>query len=320
MRLLLALKRLVTGHAWLSLAILSIALAPSAVYIAGESYRGRDFRADFARHRGTLVSAEESSLGVVEGHEWVSVTLRDDLGLTVRGHLKAPAGPARPRTALLLLGGVGTGRETVDYIPDSHGAVLFALDYPYEGKTSSMSYAEFTSSLPRMHDAVLRTVPAAMLAVDYLLTRPDVDPDRIVLVGGSLGALFAPAIGATDERIAAVALLFGAADLGRLARANLDDLGWLAGPASWLGAVLAACVEPLEYIGDIAPRPILMLSGTGDERMPEQCTRALHDAAGEPKTIRWIDAGHVRLDSSEFHDVVIGELKTWLRACDLIGP
>ena len=314
------LARTVASHPWLCLGLAILVGVPASVYLAGESYRRRDFREDFARHRGTLVASEEVSLGEQEGLESIAVTLRDDLGLVVRGRLKVPAGQPVQRPALLLLGGVGTGQETVDYIDDTQGVVLFALDYPYEGRTSGLSYSEFLRAIPEMQLALIRTVPASMLAVDYLRTRPDVDPGRIVLVGGSLGALFAPAVGAADERIAGVALLFGAADLEHLARANLGDLGWFAAPVGWAGAVLTSALEPLEYVGDIAPRPLLILSGTGDERMPEHCSRALQEAAREPKTIRWIDAGHVTLHSTEFHDQVLDELAAWLRAHDLIPP
>jgi len=296
-----------------------LAALPIALYAVGESYRGRNFRADFARLRGTLVAAEESALEPQDGHSLAELTLRDDLGLTVRGFVKAPLEPQGPRPTLVLLGGLRTGRKTLDYVHDTRGVVLLALDYPYEGKNSGLGLWEFASALPAMHGAVLRTIPAAMLAVDYLLARPDVDPDRIVLVGGSIGALFAPAIAATDERLAGVALLFGAGDLGGLARANLaEEHNWLAGPASWVGSVLTAAVEPLEYAGDISPRPVFMLSGTGDDRMPERFSRRLHDAVGQPKKVVWIEAGHVDIRSTEFHRLVTSELVTWLRDACLI--
>jgi pimeloyl-ACP methyl ester carboxylesterase len=41
-------------------------------------------------------------------------------------------------------------------------------------------------------------------AVDWLLARPDVDPDRIALMGMSLGGLLAPRAAATEHRLAAL--------------------------------------------------------------------------------------------------------------------
>jgi fermentation-respiration switch protein FrsA (DUF1100 family) len=218
------------------------------------------------------------------------------------------------------LGGIGTGRETVDYVEDSRGATLLAIDDPYEGKTSHMSQLEFTRALPAMRRAILNTVPAVSLAVDYLQTRDDVDPDRIVLIGGSLGALFAPAAAATEPRLAAVGILFGAGDIAGVTRANLGDLGVFATPLGWVASVLAAPLEPLDYIGDVAPRPLFMLNGTGDDRMPVRFARALHDAAGEPKSVHWIDAGHVHIDTTQFHDEVRGLLTDWLVENGLVSP
>jgi fermentation-respiration switch protein FrsA (DUF1100 family) len=158
-----------------------------------------------------------------------------------------------------------------------------------------------------------------MLAVDYLLARPDVDPDRIVLVAGSVGALFAPAVAATDSRIAAVVLLFGGGDiqslLNHIAR---EDLAWFTRPGAWLGKALTCPVEPLHHIGAISPRPIFMLNGTEDLGIPEHNTRLLFEAANEPKTLRWIDAGHVVLSDERFHQQVTQELVDWLIEQELV--
>jgi len=157
-----------------------------------------------------------------------------------------------------------------------------------------------------------------MLAVDYLHQRSEVDPDHVVLIGGSLGALFAPAIGACDERLAGVAILFGAGDLGQLVRANVHSPWPLPSLAGSLGSLLVSPVEPLKYVGRISPRPLFMLNGTHDERMPEECSRALHDAAGEPKTIRWMRLDHVHVREAELHGEIRAELESWALENDLL--
>ncbi|MCK5407820.1 MAG: prolyl oligopeptidase family serine peptidase, partial [Candidatus Krumholzibacteria bacterium] len=184
---------------------------------------------------------------------------------------------------------------------------------------SGLSPGEFIRAIRPIRRAVIDTPPAAMLGVDYLLGREDVDPERIILVGGSVGAVFVPAVAATDTRIAAAVMLFGAADIQTLLSANINATRWIAGPASWLGAVLTSPVEPAKYVADITPRPVFMLNGTGDPRMPEYCSRLLHETAKEPKSIRWIDAGHVNIRSKEFHSLVSRELAAWLIGQDLIS-
>jgi fermentation-respiration switch protein FrsA (DUF1100 family) len=133
-----------------------------------------------------------------------------------------------------------------------------------------------------------------------------------VLAGGSFGALFAPALGAADPRISAVAVFFGAGDLRALIDANLD-LAWPLKPVvTWCGSVLVSPMEPLKYIGRISPRPVFLLNGTQDPAMPEPCSRALHEAARQPKTVRWLPVGHVNVRSTEFHRRVVDEFVSWL--------
>ena len=57
-------------------------------------------------------------------------------------------------------------------------------------------------------------VDDARAAIDVLRDRPEVDPDQIVLIGHSEGALIASAL-AQDEQLAGVALLAGAATNGK---------------------------------------------------------------------------------------------------------
>ncbi len=61
-----------------------------------------------------------------------------------------------------------------------------------------------------------------------------------------------------------------------------------------------------------------MLNGTEDPVMPERCARRLHERAGEPKTVRWVDVGHVLVSSDEFRRRILGELVDWLVDIDFI--
>jgi len=54
--------------------------------------------------------------------------------------------------------------------------------------------------------------------------------------------------------------------------------------------------------------------------MPEHCSRRLHEAAREPKTICWLEAGHVNIRAREFHRLVGRELVDWMVANGLVEP
>ena len=190
--------------------------------------------------------------------------------------------------------------------------MLLALDYPYQGKKSGLSTWEFLRRLPEMRRAMLDTVPAVMLALDYLSQRDDVDRRRVLLVGGSFGALVAPAVAAAEPRFSAVAILFGAGDLESLLYANLEYPAPLRGMLAWIGNTVVSPLEPLKYVHRISPRPVFMLTGVEDSVMPERAAALLHEAAGQPKTVRRISAGHVKLRSAEFHRLVLREVVDWL--------
>ena len=291
---------------------LSIAILLLAVYITGEIYRSTDFRERFLERRGRLVETSEFLVGESEGHLLFEVSLESSTGIKTNGFLKVPAEPGGLHPSFLVLGGLRTGRKTLEYVRNTKDIILLALDYPYEGKKSKMSVWEFIGSVPRIRRAIIDTAPATMTAVDYLLERDDVDPDRIIVIGGSLGAFFIPAHAAIDDRPAAAVMIYGAGDIQSILSASHDMPRWLAKPASWLGAVLVSPVEPLKYVGDISPRPLLMISGKQDLRIPERCSRLLHDAAGEPKTVIWLDAGHVSIQEEEFHGLISDAMIDWL--------
>ena len=303
---------------WLAKAIASLILLVIVVLVAGKVYSRKDYLPYFLERKSELVEATETVLEA--GPEWdvVHLLLADERGVEVEAHLRVPHAPDTRRRALVILGGVGTGMRTIDYLGNTGNWLVMAVDYPYRGPRSGLSRGEFLAALPAMRRAVLDTVPASMLTVDYLERRGDVDPNRIVLAGGSFGALFTPALAAADERISAVAIFFGAGDLHALIDANLE-LPWPMKPvASWLGSVIVSPLEPLKYVHRIAPRPLFMLNGAGDEAMPEACARALHDRAGEPKTVVWLPVGHVNIRSPEFHRQVLDEFVYWLREIGFI--
>jgi hypothetical protein len=289
-----------------------IAVLSLAIFASGEIYRRIDYTERFVELHGTLTEARETFVGEHEGHRLYELSLEDSKGLSTSGFMKVPSGASGRRPAILILGGLRTGRKNIEYIHGTKGIVLLALDYPYGGKITTMSAWEFIRWIPEIRRAVINTVPSTMTAVDYLLSREDVDPDRIIVIGGSLGAFFVPAHAAADGRSAAAAIIFGAADIQTVLSSSTEIPRVLAGPAAWLGAVIVSPVEPLKYLGDITPRPLLIISGTQDSEIPLECSRLLHEAAPEPKTIRWIDTGHVTIRDTEFHELVKKELVDWL--------
>jgi alpha-beta hydrolase superfamily lysophospholipase len=82
--------------------------------------------------------------------------------------------------------------------------------------------------------------------------------------------------------------------------------------------------DPVEVVGKIAPRPLLLMHGTEDEIIPVSSAHALFASAGEPKEL-WLLEGlkHCRALEEQyepFRDRVLGFFDRWLAAADHGAP
>jgi len=151
-------------------------------------------------------------------------------------------------------------------------------------------------------------------ALDYLQQRPEIDPERIGVLGLSAGAKTALYAATQSDEIAAV-VAEGARwrtfeDL--LLAATPDWYIWL--PTEWLAFQYAELVSgvhnptPLrEAISQMSPVPMLLIAAEGETA---NC-QAYYDAAGEPKTLwKRNEPGH-QIDAlfdepEEYEERVIG--------------
>jgi len=58
-------------------------------------------------------------------------------------------------------------------------------------------------------------------------------------------------------------------------------------------------LAPERWVGRVAPRPVVMLSARGDERIPRSSTDAPWAATGEPREQVWLSGRHVQGDRLE---------------------
>jgi len=135
-------------------------------------------------------------------------------------------------------------------------------------------------------------------ALDALLARNDVDKNRIVMVGQSLGgALAAYYVAHSPHRVRLRALVIESAfsDYVEIAREKFAD-HWLTWPFQWLPELTVDdTFSPLPSMAKISPLPLLILHGDQDRIVPVHHARLLYDAALEPKQL-WIvpGAGHIQ--------------------------
>ena len=213
---------------------------------------------------------------------------------TATGQLLRPRGVVGLLPAVLLNNGRELNSAALEYLPPEFGdLIVLSLDYPQE-----VPYEFKPLTLLLENDRVrrqLRKIPGLFsLGGAYLTQRSDVDTSRIAMVVTSFAVPFGVLAAAKDQRFRNVGLIYGAGDLGAVLEANLSETpGLLRKIAGWLASEIYYEFEPTQYVGAIAPRPLIMVNGRDDPQMPVDAVRTLYDAAREPRTLIWLKTGHL---------------------------
>lgn len=247
---------------------------------------------EFLLQKGRLEAVDLEAAGSDSAYEAYGVVLHSDAGYSVRGHLRVPRADGR-WPSLIVIGGINTGRMAAELFTPEEPYVILGLDYPWEGPTRLNAW-QFLLRLLKIRSAMFLTPSAVMLAMDYLEAHPRVAPQPIVLVGASFGAQLITVTGALDERARAVLVIYGGGDYRALLNANLKvKPAWLRSALAGAGGWLLDPIEPLHYVSAIAPRPVILINGLQDDRIPRRSVEAMYEAAGEPKELVWLDEGHI---------------------------
>jgi uncharacterized protein len=174
-------------------------------------------------------------------------------GLTLAGHLyRPPEAASGERTAALVTAGPITSvkEETVPH----YAAPLAEAGYTvltFDNRNFGESEGE-----PRQHLDTSRQVEDLKNAVSYLLTRDDVDPDRVGLASVCMGAGYALAVASMDLRVKVLAIVAGAYNITDTYRELLGEDGF-AGYLENLNAARTRQYETgeVEYMPAIAGPP-----------------------------------------------------------------
>lgn len=206
-----------------------------------------------SRGRGTLYLPRGSTL---VGHPSTLSGLEQ--GLPARPPAwQAPgqAGTQAPRAAICALPGLGEGTRSLEPLAThlaERGFVVLVLEL------STLEYPDLLALLPS--------------GVAYLAAHPEVDPQRIGVLGVDLGADLAIRSASGDEQVRAVAALSPILEITRPGLHILAEMSYLQG-MRWAGATkgLVSQLASLEHLPQ--GRPCLLLCG-GEDRLAPQDDRA----------------------------------------------
>jgi len=273
----------------------------------------------FAEH-SPLMSAEESLLGDSAGYREIAFTLNDQLGRVTRGNLRIPLGIDKPLPAVMIMGGQHTGARAAGLISLEKQAVLCAMDYPSYPEEKTMNPARVLAMLHSLQRAAFDAAGMAFNVLDYLCSRPEVDKDRITVLGASFGVPFA-VIAALDNRVSGVVLIYGAGDLEELIDWNLRRKVRFTPLRKFASHILGTLISPFEptaYVDRFSPRPLLMINSSLDEKIPVRCVRLLFNKANRPKELVWLDTQHVHPSNRKLIDSLTRISSDWLERKNLL--
>lgn len=152
-------------------------------------------------------------------------------------------------------------------------------------------------------------------AIQYIRTRPDIDPDRLLVIGQSLGgnnAIAAIAALSAQEKQSICAVVIDSTFFSYSSIAN-DKL-------SGAGLLINDAYSARQHIQEITPIPSLFIHGTADQVIPYSHTQRLFEIAPEPKALIIISGGrHITALSSysgsTYRDQVITFFDNALQTC-----
>jgi len=140
----------------------------------------------------------------------------------------------------------------------------------------------------------------------YLVTRDDIDPNKIGMLGNSFGGMLAIQYTAQNENIKALVADCAFSSLNDTVSTSVEYFTDL--PAFPFAPLIVFWAEreagfktedidATKWIAQISPRPVFLMQGGADVVISADSGQRLYDAAGEPKEL-WFDPelGHVEFD------------------------
>jgi dienelactone hydrolase len=200
------------------------------------------------------------------------------------------------------------GNKDVDYIQaagqmlNSQGYATLSIDSQYKGERARPGKSgELQPDSYTTRDAWVQTVIDLRRAIDYLYSRLDIDKSKIGYLGVSMGGMLGAVLGGVESRISC---FFLAVPGGGIVNAvkhidrypNLKARFQVDITPEVMHRIedIAAVIDPIYFVGDILPRPLMITVGIHDELIPAEMSTAIIEAAhAPPEDVKRVNSGHI---------------------------
>jgi dienelactone hydrolase len=125
-------------------------------------------------------------------------------------------------------------------------------------------------------------------AMDLLLSQPGVDPHRFAYVGHDFGGMYGVLAGSLDQRPTHYVIM---ASTPRFPDWYLY-LPKLEEEARQAFIRQMSDIDPVTHVPNLAPAEVFFQFATDDFHVPKERAEEFFAAAGDPKEMRWYEAGH----------------------------
>jgi len=288
-------------------ALLTIAVLATAVAAADAARTRQDFLG-LVRPKAARLEAMVEPLSSTGDLIREKVIFQSEPGQRVAMLVVRPKDGSRRRPAVLALHGTRGKKEGMESWLTAlagRGFVACATDARWHGE---LAQGDYEDAIIRAYQTgkgrpwLYETVTDTIRALDYLQTRPDVDGERIGMIGISMGGMNTWLTAAADPRVKVAVPCIGVTSFGyqldrsqhgprcaTLPRFHQVVAKSLGEPTVTARVAREAWAKVLPGIADrfdcprmleaIAPRPLLILNGEDDDRCPLEGVRKCYAAA-----------------------------------------
>ncbi|MFT7485745.1 MAG: dienelactone hydrolase [Candidatus Paceibacteria bacterium] len=238
---------------------------------------------------------EEGSFVQHNGYSQSDLSFSSPAGGRVPAFLFQPEGEG-PHAGILLMHGMpGSRKDALMFASDyvKAGAVVVAISAPWARPDGPR--AQILNFTKQDRDEQVQLIQDMMRAVDFLVSMPTVDSERLGYAGVSYGGAMGGLLAGVETRIKAYALVVGDGGLvahltgpddsehgsGGIPEEQLEDwLGWM------------KPIEPMLFVAHAAPAHLLFQNGKVDQLVPAADAKLYQEAGSQPKTVLWYEGGH----------------------------
>src|SRR5512137_1845463 len=174
-----------------------------------------------------------------------------------------------------------------------YGAVVIYVDPP-SFRPQDTGPRDILTFTEQDREEQIQLIVDLRRAIDLLMARSDVDPERIAYLGVSYGGAMGGLLAGIDHRLKACVLIV--ADGGwvthesNLASPIMSVDKFFKDYKAWIDAMWP--IEPIHYVSHASPTPLLFQNAIRDQYTNVQDAIRYQDAASEPKHVIWYDSEH----------------------------